>query len=175
MTFAGVNYLAVLIAAVGGWVTGAIWYGLFGKSWLAALGKTKADMKRRKKTPAFYAPFAIAFAAVLIMARGAGGTARPSRPGTGHLAKWRDLGGLLLARFCRHHDHGELRFRHAQGHADRDRFRSLARRAHCHGGNNRSHGGALKPDVRNAPPHTPLGLPPKVQQTTPCPARGGFA
>jgi hypothetical protein len=95
MTFAGVNYLAVLIAAVGGWVTGAIWYGLFGKSLLAALGKTKADMKRRKKTPAFYAPFAIAFAAVLIMARGAGGLLGHLGPGQVTLRN-----GVISGAFC---------------------------------------------------------------------------
>ncbi|MBI4273952.1 MAG: DUF1761 domain-containing protein [Rhizobiales bacterium] len=68
MTFAGVNYLAIFIAAVAGWITGAVWYGIFGQAWLAALGKTKTDLGKRKGTPAFYAPFVIAFIAALIMA-----------------------------------------------------------------------------------------------------------
>jgi hypothetical protein len=40
MTFAGVNYGAILIAALAAWFTGAIWYGVFSKPWVAALGKT---------------------------------------------------------------------------------------------------------------------------------------
>ena len=28
MSFAGTNYLAIVIAAIAGWLTGAVWYGL---------------------------------------------------------------------------------------------------------------------------------------------------
>jgi hypothetical protein len=38
MVHAGINHLAVLMAAVGSWLVGAAWYGLFGKAWSAALG-----------------------------------------------------------------------------------------------------------------------------------------
>ena len=38
MTFAGVNYLAVLISAVAAWVAGAAWYTALAKPWMAALG-----------------------------------------------------------------------------------------------------------------------------------------
>jgi hypothetical protein len=37
MVHAGINHLAVLIAAVGSWLVGAAWYRLFGKAWSAAL------------------------------------------------------------------------------------------------------------------------------------------
>jgi hypothetical protein len=72
MTFAGVNYLAILIAAVAGWVVGAAWYGALAKPWVAALGRSMKDFKKEqaKKTgkPAAYIPFVLAFVANLIMA-----------------------------------------------------------------------------------------------------------
>ena len=44
MTFAGVNYLAILIATVAGFAFGAAYYMSLSKPWLAALGKTKEQM-----------------------------------------------------------------------------------------------------------------------------------
>lgn len=38
------NYLAIFLAAVAAFVTGSIWYGIFGKHWMAALGKSREDM-----------------------------------------------------------------------------------------------------------------------------------
>jgi hypothetical protein len=40
MTFAGINYLAVLIAAAVGWSVGMPWYHGFAKAWMAANGLT---------------------------------------------------------------------------------------------------------------------------------------
>jgi hypothetical protein len=72
MTFAGTNYLAVIVAAAVAWIAGATWYGVLGKPWMAALGKTpeqcKAEMEAKKGPPAFYAPFILSFVAELIMA-----------------------------------------------------------------------------------------------------------
>lgn len=36
MAFAGMNYLAVLIAAIAAFVIGAIYYGVLGKPWMTA-------------------------------------------------------------------------------------------------------------------------------------------
>ena len=44
MAFGGLNYLAVLAAAVASFAFGALWYGLLGKPWMAALGKTKDEL-----------------------------------------------------------------------------------------------------------------------------------
>lgn len=44
MTFEGVNYLHVLIAAVATWALGFAYYTAFSGPWLAAQGRTKADM-----------------------------------------------------------------------------------------------------------------------------------
>ena len=64
-----INYLAVLVAAIAGWLVGAVWYGVLGKQWMAALGWTEADMtgpdgKRRMPM----GPMIVAFIAQLIMA-----------------------------------------------------------------------------------------------------------
>jgi len=45
MTFAGINYLAVIIAAVIGWLAGAIYYGVLANPWVAAHGKTMEAFK----------------------------------------------------------------------------------------------------------------------------------
>jgi hypothetical protein len=68
MTFAGINYIAVLIAAVAGWLVGAGWYMALGKLWTAALGITAEDMQARRKEPGFALPFIYALAANVIMA-----------------------------------------------------------------------------------------------------------
>ncbi|MCZ7642913.1 MAG: DUF1761 domain-containing protein [Pseudorhodoplanes sp.] len=68
MAFAGVNYQAVVIAGTAAWVAGAVYYGIFGKPWLAALGRTREDIAHARGTPAFYLPFVLAMIANLIMA-----------------------------------------------------------------------------------------------------------
>src|SRR6266511_5829573 len=68
MTFAGVNYLAILIAAVAAWIAGAAWYMGLGKVWMAALGITPEKMQEMKGQPGAFVPFVLAFAAELVMA-----------------------------------------------------------------------------------------------------------
>ena len=72
MTFAGINYLAILIAAIVGWLAGAGYYMALGKQWVAAQGSTmeafKARQAARKGTSAAWLPFALAFLAELAMA-----------------------------------------------------------------------------------------------------------
>ena len=61
MVFAGLNYLAVLVAAVAGFAFGGIWYGvLFGKRWRAIVG---VDAFKPRPTQML-----IAFVAHLLMA-----------------------------------------------------------------------------------------------------------
>jgi hypothetical protein len=59
-----INYIAVLAAAVAGWVAGFAWYGVLGKQWMSALGWTEAD---RPKSPPI-GPLATTFVAELVMA-----------------------------------------------------------------------------------------------------------
>ena len=68
MAFAGINYVAILVAAVAGWLTGAVWYGVLGKAWMEALGKTEEEFRKSRSTPAFYVPFVLAFLAAVLMA-----------------------------------------------------------------------------------------------------------
>ena len=41
MDFSNLNYFAILAAAIAGMVTGAAWYGAFGKVWMKAAGYTE--------------------------------------------------------------------------------------------------------------------------------------
>jgi hypothetical protein len=68
MRFAGVNYLAVVIAAVVAWLAGAGWYTAFSKSWVAAQGFTAEQMQAAKSEPGAYLPFVYVFIANLVMA-----------------------------------------------------------------------------------------------------------
>jgi hypothetical protein len=61
MPFAGINYLAVLVAAIAAFGFGAAWYGALGKHWMAAVGMTEHPTPKP-------GPFIIAFAALLVMA-----------------------------------------------------------------------------------------------------------
>ena len=67
MTFAGINYVAILVAAVAGWLTGAVWYGAPGKPWMAALGRPPEECKQNPGTPASYVPFGLAFVPALTL------------------------------------------------------------------------------------------------------------
>jgi len=68
MTTAGVNYLAIAVAAVVAWLAGAAWYMAFGKSWIAALGMTTEEMQARRNKPGAALPFVYSFVAELAMA-----------------------------------------------------------------------------------------------------------
>ena len=90
MAFAGMNYLAVIVAALAGFGVGAIWYTVFGKAWLDALGKTEDDIKGSGGSQAM--PFVIALVADLVMAIMLAGL-------MGHLGDISLRGGLISALF----------------------------------------------------------------------------
>ena len=61
MEFHGINYLAVLVAAIAGFAFGSLWYGvLFGKPWRAIVGIEAFQPKP--------APMLITFVAQVVMA-----------------------------------------------------------------------------------------------------------
>lgn len=65
MDFAGVNYLAVIVAAIAGFAVGAVWYTfLFSRQWLDAVGITEADIKEGRSAM----PFVIAIIGHVVMA-----------------------------------------------------------------------------------------------------------
>jgi len=89
MTFTGVNYIAVIIAALAGFGLGAIWYMVLAKPWMHAVGKTEAD---RPQGSAQVVPFAIAIVALLIMAWMLAGV-------MGHLGDITIRGGVISGLF----------------------------------------------------------------------------
>ena len=66
MAFAGINYLAVILAAAAAFVFGGIWYRVLAKPWLAAAGKTEQDIKTSATPMALL--LLITFIAQLVMA-----------------------------------------------------------------------------------------------------------
>jgi len=65
------HWLPVIIAAVAAWIFGAIYYGIFGRTWLAAQGKTMEQMKADnagKSAAAKTAPFVLSFVAEIVIA-----------------------------------------------------------------------------------------------------------
>lgn len=67
MTFAGINNLAILLATIGSFLFGGLWYGIFANAWMRAAGHAENDVKgagaRRNAIP-----FIVAFLAQLVMA-----------------------------------------------------------------------------------------------------------
>jgi hypothetical protein len=66
MAFAGINYLAVLLATVAGFAFGAAYYMTLSKPWLAAVGKTREQLSAEGKGSPM--PFIVAIVALAVMA-----------------------------------------------------------------------------------------------------------
>jgi hypothetical protein len=89
-----INYTAVLAAAVAAFIFGAAWYGVLGKQWMAALGKTEEEIKAAsatRKMPVI--PMVISFIAELVMAFFTAGL-------IGHLGALSIKNGALVGGFC---------------------------------------------------------------------------
>ncbi len=86
MEFAGLNYLAVIIAAAAGFAVGGAWYGFLGNAWASAMGKSKEDFKPSPK------PFIIAIVSLLIMSYVLSGT-------IGHLGEVTFSNGIISGLF----------------------------------------------------------------------------
>jgi hypothetical protein len=91
MAFAGMNYLAILIAAVAGFAWGAAYYTTLSKQWLAAVGGTPPN-----RSPA---PFVITFVALLIMGFVLAGSIGHLGPGNVTVANGIISGLILWAGF----------------------------------------------------------------------------
>jgi hypothetical protein len=93
MTFAGLNYLAIVIAAVAAWLAGAVWYIALGRIWTKALGLTVEEMHERRNRPGAYLPFLYTFIAELVMAWVLAGV-------LGHIGALTLRGGVISGAFC---------------------------------------------------------------------------
>ena len=90
MTFSGVNYIAVVIAALAGFGLGAVWYTVLSKPWLDAVGKTKAELQKEGSAQAL--PFIISIVALFVMAWLLAGL-------IGHLGQVTIRGGVITGFF----------------------------------------------------------------------------
>lgn len=68
MDFAGMNYLAILVAAAVSFMFGGIWYGALAKPWMAAAGIDDEMMKASKEGGKTTQLMISAFVASLVMA-----------------------------------------------------------------------------------------------------------
>ena len=68
MSFAGINFFAVVIAAVVAWLVSAGWYMSLGKIYQAAQGKTPEQCKVDMQKPGAFLPFLYAFIGNLVIA-----------------------------------------------------------------------------------------------------------
>ncbi|UYN96359.1 MAG: DUF1761 domain-containing protein [Enhydrobacter sp.] len=75
MAFAGLNYLAILIATIAGFAFGAAYYMTLSRQWLAAVGKKKEELGGSP------VPFIISFVALAVMAWVLAGTVGHLGPG----------------------------------------------------------------------------------------------
>jgi len=94
MRFAGVNYLAVLLATVASFLFGGVWYGMFAKQWMEAAGVKAAGIPKDKGGTGGPSPipFILAFLAQLVMAWMLAGV-------IGHLGKVTLWNGLVSGLF----------------------------------------------------------------------------
>lgn len=92
MTFAGINYIAVLVAASAAWIFGGIWYRLLAKPWMNAHGFTSEQVRAHHGNYAAMWPLVISFGADLIMAWMLAGL-------LGHLGDFSVKSGVISAAF----------------------------------------------------------------------------
>jgi hypothetical protein len=95
LSVGGLNYLAVVIAAMAAWLAGAAWYMAFAKPWMAAIGITPEKMDALKQRPGAFLPYALAFVAELVMAWILAGILVHLGPGQTTLRN-----GVISAAFC---------------------------------------------------------------------------
>jgi hypothetical protein len=96
MQFAGMNYWAIVIAAIAGFVFGAAWYSVLGRPWLEAVGRTEQEIKASGPSPRL---FAVAFVALLVMAWVLAGTIGHLGPGQVTLKNGVITGGFIWLGF----------------------------------------------------------------------------
>lgn len=92
MTFAGINYIAVIVAAVAAWFVSAGWYMSLGRIYQAALGKTAEECRAEMKNPKSLLPFLYAFIGNIVMGWMLAGV-------LGHLGQVTVKNGVISAAF----------------------------------------------------------------------------
>ena len=121
MAFAGLNYLAILLAALAAFGWGAIYYMTLSKQWLAAVGMTKEQMQSRSA-----APFIISFVALVVMSWVLAGTVGHLGPGQVTRQERHHLRPVPVAGLHRHHGVRQQRLSGPQVQPVGDRQHPLA-------------------------------------------------
>ncbi|HYF08548.1 MAG TPA: DUF1761 domain-containing protein, partial [Acetobacteraceae bacterium] len=67
MTILGVHLTAIALAGAAAWIAGALWYGLLGRAWVAALGTTREALMGPSGKPGI-SPFLFAYLADCVIA-----------------------------------------------------------------------------------------------------------
>jgi hypothetical protein len=95
MTFAGINYLAVVIAALAGFGFGAVYYMTLARPWMDAMGWNADEQaaRRRGELNPSKTPFLIAIVANLVMAWVLAGL-------IAHMGPVTIRSGIISAAFC---------------------------------------------------------------------------
>ena len=93
MSFAGVNYLSIVLAAAASFLFGGIWYGALAKPWLRAICKSDSELK--SSTAPMPVLFAMTIVAQLVMAWVLAGIIGHLGPGQVTLRS-----GLIAAALC---------------------------------------------------------------------------
>ncbi len=91
MAFAGMNYWAIIAAAVAGFLFGGVYYGLLSRQWLAAIGKTMEEVQETGMA----VPMAISALCLLVMAWVLAGVIGHLGPGQVTMRN-----GLISGAFC---------------------------------------------------------------------------
>jgi hypothetical protein len=63
------SYLAILLAALAAFIFGAVWYGVLGRTWMAALGMSEDEIEARRQVRQMpLKPMAVSLVCELVMA-----------------------------------------------------------------------------------------------------------
>jgi hypothetical protein len=92
MTFAGMNFWAIIVAGVLGFALGGVWYRLLAKPWMAAHGFTSEMVRAHHGKGAAPWPLIVSFVADLVMAWMLAGV-------LGHLGQVNVKNGVISAAF----------------------------------------------------------------------------
>ncbi len=68
LPFGELNYIAVIVTTVAIFIIGAIWYGVFSKPWLAAIGKTREEIADSNNPIIYLWTFLCELVVVLVLA-----------------------------------------------------------------------------------------------------------
>jgi hypothetical protein len=93
MSFAGVNYIAVLVAGSVAWVFGGVWYRLLARPWREAHGFSPEQVRRQHGYGTAMWPLIVSFVADMVMAWTLAGL-------LGHFGAVTLENGLITAAFC---------------------------------------------------------------------------